>query len=147
MYPSLSAIQVAEIVYKAIMESDMKFDNINYKDGVRYLALNWSEQECRTSRLRRVLPRRAGKTDSRPGITGVGPLGPGEGKVCQWIFPTVNLSELEKKMIIANVMKVAVMTMFRTHIYTFDDSYYLQKKGGQIGLRATCCVARLTMIE
>ena len=56
---------------------------------------------------RRVLPRRVGKTGSRPGITGAGPLGSDEGNVCQWIFSTVNVSELEKekKMIIANFMK------------------------------------------
>ena len=50
-------------------------------------------------------------------------------------------------MIVASVMRIAVITMFRTHIYTFDDVFIVQKKGGPIGLRATCCVARITMIE
>ena len=50
-------------------------------------------------------------------------------------------------MIIANVLMVAVRTMFKTHIYHFDNSYFLQLKGGPIGLRGTCAVARLTMVE
>jgi hypothetical protein len=37
--------------------------------------------------------------------------------------------------------------MFHTHIYQFNGNYYLQQKGGPIGLRATCCTARLTMVE
>lgn len=63
------------------------------------------------------------------------------------MFLRVTLTVLEKKMILANVKRVAVTTMFHTHVYTFDNAYYLQKKGGPIGLRSTCAVARLTMIE
>ena len=36
--------------------------------------------------------------------------------------------------------------MFCTHIYKFDNKFYLQQRGGPIGLRGTCAVARLTMI-
>ena len=58
----------------------------------------------------------------------------------------MELSELQKKKVIARVLQVAVKTMFRTHVYKFDTKYYLQQQGGPIGLRATCAVARLTMI-
>ena len=30
LYPSLHAIEVAEIVYKAVMETNIKFENINW---------------------------------------------------------------------------------------------------------------------
>ena len=43
-------------------------------------------------------------------------------------------------------MHTAVMTLFKTHCYTFGGKYYLQKQGGPIGLRSTCCIARLVMI-
>ena len=33
LHPSLSAIQVAEIIYKAIMETDVEFVGINYAEG------------------------------------------------------------------------------------------------------------------
>ena len=35
LYPSLEAIQVADIVYNAVMETEIEFKNINYQEGVR----------------------------------------------------------------------------------------------------------------
>ena len=136
------------IVYKAKLETEIKFNNIDFKEAVRYIALNWTEMECRTSNIWRLLPRRSKKQGVRPGMTGEGPLGPDEGKKDQWKFPNLGrLTELEKKMILAHVMRIAVLTMFRTHVYSFENRYFLQQIGGPIGLRGTCAVARLTMVE
>ena len=63
----------------------------------------------------------------------------------QWIFKNVTLTSLEKKRIVATVMLIAVEIMFSAHIYTFAGQCYKQKKGGPIGLRSTCAVARLVM--
>ena len=147
LYPSLEAAQVAELVYKAIMKSQVKFENVDYREAVRYIAMNWDEQTCRTSLLARVLPRRRSKQGVRPGVTGVGPMGP-DGSDCEmWRFPRVCLTELEKRRIVATVVQIGVMVMFTTHVYQFGGKYYLQKAGGPIGLRSTCAVARLTMLE
>ena len=54
--------------------------------------------------------------------------------------------ELEKKQVLAKVMKTAVLAIFKTHTYSFAARFYLQTKGGPIGLRSTCCVARLIMM-
>ena len=43
-------------------------------------------------------------------------------------------------------MKTAVLAIFKTHTYRFGSKFYLQAKGGPIGLRSTCCVARLVMM-
>ena len=40
LYPSLSEIQVAEIIYKAIMETEVGFQGINYLEGAKYIVLN-----------------------------------------------------------------------------------------------------------
>ena len=37
LYPSLDAVQVAEIIYKAIMETDVGFIGINYAEGAKYM--------------------------------------------------------------------------------------------------------------
>ena len=125
-----------------MIETEIKFRNIYYKEAVRYIALNWTEMECKMSKIRKLLPWRTKKQGVRPGMTGEGPLGPDEGKKVQWEFPNVGrFSELEKKMILAHVMRIAVLTMFRTHIYSFENRYFLQQRGGLIGLRATCAVA------
>ena len=49
-------------------------------------------------------------------------------------------------MVIATVMQKNVLALFKTHTYSFSQKYFLQMKGGPIGLRSTCCVARLVML-
>jgi hypothetical protein len=70
LYPSLDAIEVAQIVYKCIMETDVKFRGVDYQEACRLIALTSSEQECRLGPLRRVLPVRRYVHGSRPGVTG-----------------------------------------------------------------------------
>ena len=60
--------------------------------------------------------------------------------------PNIRLTVREKRMIVATVMKIAVLVLFRTHIYEFGENFYLQSKVGPIGFRSTCCVARLVML-
>ena len=66
----------------------------------------------------------------------------------QWIFPTLRngLTAMEKRLVIAKVLKTSTLAMFKTHTYSFGGKYYLQVKGGPIGLKSTCCIARLVML-
>ena len=147
LYPSLDAVQVAEIIYKAIMETDVGFISINYAEGAKYIAMNSTAQECRISPLRRILPVRSSNKGVRPGVTGVDPMGPEVGDQQQWVLPPrVRLTMREKRMIVATVMKIAVIILFRTHVYEFGGKFFLQKKGGPIGLRSTCAIARIVML-
>ena len=74
LYPSLEAIEVARIVYNAVMESDVKFSGMNYTEAASMIALTSSEQECRLGPLKRVLPTRRSKNGTTLGITGEDPL-------------------------------------------------------------------------
>ena len=147
LYPSLEADEVAAVCYQSVMDSEVSYEGVDYLEAVRYLALNMTEQECRLSPLRRVIPYRRGKTGTRPGITGSGPMGPTRGDTEQWVFRRVTLTENEKRMIIALVIRISVKVMFRSHIYTFGGKLYLQKNGGPIGLRGTCAIARVAMSD
>ena len=82
---------------------------------------------------------------TRPGITGDGPMNGERGDTEQWVFPKITLTKLEKKLLIATVVQLGVLTMFHTHLYQFGGVFYKQCQGGPIGLRGTCCIARLTM--
>ena len=73
LYPSLEAVEVAEIVYNAVMETKIKFENIDWMEGCKYIALTSTAQECRLGPLRRVLPRKRFVPGTRPGITGEDP--------------------------------------------------------------------------
>ena len=87
LYPSLRAQEVAEIVYKAVLETKIKFHGVNWMEACKYIALTSTAQECRIGPLRRVLPRRRCVPGSRPGITGEDPMSKDMGDQEQWSFP------------------------------------------------------------
>ena len=54
-------------------------------------------------------------------------MGPEVGDQDQWSFPEVGeLTSREKRLIVAMVMQIAVLVLFKTHIYTFYGKYFLQ---------------------
>ena len=63
----------------------------------------------------------------------------------QWRFPAVQLTDHEKQMVVATVVRIACEHLFKNHLYEFGRHTYRQRKGGPIGLRATCAIARLVM--
>jgi hypothetical protein len=58
LYPSLSDIEVVIIVYEAVMNSKIRFKNINYHTAEKYVAMHMTGEEQRRSPLARILPRR-----------------------------------------------------------------------------------------
>ena len=63
-------------------------------------------------------------------------------------FPALKypLTEREKKTIVAKTLHTAVLAIFKTHTYSFANRFFLQRVGGPIGLRSTCCIARIVML-
>ena len=145
LYPSLDKGETSRIVGEEMLRSEIVWEDLDYLEGARLIALNRSADWCRTHELRRVLPTRRGKTGSRPGVTGKGPAGPYRGDQEQWRFPVVTLTEKEKRMIVAEVTRITTEVMFDHHLYTFGGQVYKQRGGGPIGLRGTCAIARLVM--
>ena len=95
----------------------------------------------RTSALWRVLPRRTSRGGVRPGVTS----SPDNEE--HWYFPPMEMTETERRMVVAMVVKVGVLIMMNTHVYSWNGESYLQRAGGPIGLRSTCAVARVVMNE
>ena len=146
LYPNLTRQESADEVAEAVMESDLKWEGVNWKEATRFLVLGRDEPWCRSSKLWRVLPRRKYKHGTRPGLTGAGPLGADCDDENQWEFRSgVHLTELDKKRVVAEVMRLAVELMFSTHVYSFGGRCYKQKEGGPIGLRSTYALALVVM--
>ena len=110
------------------MDTDMEFEGLNYMEGARYLALVRTKDWCMKGKLRRVLPSRSKKQGSRPTITGEDPMGPSVNSEKQWDFPNVEISEREKRMIVGEIMRMAVEILFKTHCYSFKGSVFRQKE-------------------
>ena len=146
LYPSMTKRESADEVASAVLESNIKWEGINWKEATRFLVLGRDETWCRGSKLWRVLPRRMYNHGTKPGLTGAGPMGANPDDENQWQFKRdMNLTEPEKKTIMAEVLRLAVEIMFDTHIYSFGGHFYKQKEGGPIGLRSTCALARVVM--
>ena len=58
LYPNLKWLEAGEETFQAVMESDLVWEGINWKEGVRYLALARGYSWCSTNKLRRVLSAR-----------------------------------------------------------------------------------------
>ena len=69
-YQALKDMEVADICYKAILNSSIIFNNINYLRASIYVAMNLTSDEAKIHPLGRVLPKRVHKTGSRPWVTG-----------------------------------------------------------------------------
>ena len=57
------------------------------------------------------------------------------------------MTEWEKEEILAQVLAITVDILFKNHLYSFGGNTFRQIKGGPIGLRATCAIARMVMCE
>ena len=95
----------------------------------------------------RVIPWRSQKTGPGPSLTGPAPQAAEAEEEEQWSFPSVALTKLEKKKIVAEVMRIAVEAVFSTHVYQFGGRYYHQTEGGPIGLGDTGTIARVVMAD
>ena len=128
LYPSMDTKGVGDVVREAVRKSDIDWRGVDYMEAVRYIALNWTEEQCRGSKLRKVLPWRRKNNGTRPGIRGAGPKGPNRGDTDQWVFPRVVLSEEDKLEIIGTVLCIATTAMFQHHYYSFGGrgTYWAQ---------------------
>ena len=122
---------VCQGCYQAIVKSRIRFNNINFKKALLYLAINMNKTDQRTSPLWRVLPRRTSRGGVRPGVTSF----PENEE--HWYFPPMSMTEAEKRMVVAMVVKVGILVMMNTHVYSWNGHSYLQRAGGPIGLRST----------
>ena len=88
LYPNLVDVEIANHCYNAIIKSGVKFNNINYRKALLYLAINMHKTDQRTSPLWRVMPRRTSGGGVRPGVTA------NPDKEQHWYFPPMNLTEM-----------------------------------------------------
>ena len=124
LYPSLDVGEVGKIVEEEVLRTKIQWEDLDYLEGTRMIVLNRSSEYCRGHKLSRVLPVRRKRTGTRPGVTGKGPLGPDRGDQEQWRWPNVKLTEEEKTLIVAEVIKIVTEVMFNNHLYTFGGRRY-----------------------
>ena len=68
-----------------------------------------------------------------------------EMKETKWTYTKTEYTEEERRLIIAEVVRIAVETVFKNHLYAWGAGVRLQDKGGAIGEALTQVVARIVM--
>ena len=121
LYPSLSDIEVALIVFEAIINSDIKFENVDFHMAGKYVAMHMTEEEQRVSPISRILPRRTAKGGVRPGVSS----DPRNDE--HWSFPDAKRTELEEKILVAMAVQIGVIAVMNTHQYSFCGKTFLQR--------------------
>ena len=156
LYPSLKIEEVKKIIREMVVraqdEGKVSFEEVDFHEVGKYLAIACTREEINNNRLSEVVPK---KTANNRGPT----PGPAyweddlrdtyvDGKktrVPKWEKAREPTKQEGHKMIALMIQK-AVETVMGNHTYRFDGRIYKQKDGGPIGDEMSQAVARLTMI-
>ena len=126
---------MAKIVGKLVEESEVSFQEVNYRSLGKYLAIHLSPETIRDNNLKSVIPK---KVKSGGPVAGVAFLATDQHRdkteKWDWSGKRKNPSSIQKKNLLARAMEVAVITIMENHLYQFDGKVYRQSEGGPIGL-------------
>ena len=145
LYPSLDPILTSELIYRAVLETEIEFQNIDYKEVSTYLAVVLNQSEARKMKIAHLLPVRRNRQGQKPKITGKSCLGPESCHDQHWVYPRSQYSDQEKKSLFARAIQIATRFLFTNHLYQFASKYFLQRSGAPIGVRLSCAAARVVM--
>ena len=137
------------------MTFKVRLSGIDWREAQTFLASNMSELEIKSEGLKDLVPARLWKRGARPSKTttelGARKLDPTKDppvdqRPTKWASTDPDrLSEHQKRRLISKVVGVAVLTVFRHHMYQFNGEVFSQDGGAPIGLRLTSICARIVM--
>ena len=131
LFPSLDDLETVNACYKAILDTEVELDNFNYKKGLECVAMHYTKEEVLVNPLRRVLPTRTFNKGARPGVTG--PV-----EEDKYDHKDLEVTDFKRKLTIAAVVKVAVVVMMNTQLYTFNAKYSNYRPQGDLCLCKNC---------
>ena len=151
LYPSLLAVPSTDIIVEVFMQNELKIEGVNYTEAGKYLTINLSAAEIDELGLKEVVCTRAKVGGRCPGMTTaeiMGKLYREEGEDAQSLFnpPKKQPTDGEKKIMLAQVVRVAMLAVLQNHTYQFNKEARLQSDGGPIGLELAGAMARVVML-
>ena len=144
LYPSLEAEETAQICASMIVKSGVWFEAIDWEEAGLYIFLT-GRSDCVSSEC---IPSMKYSSGPQPSITTAEVLGPLIREKDKSKFnpsvrdPTVQ----EKKTILHQLLKTAIVTVMKNHTYKWNGEVRLQSTGGGIGDKLAQAAARLVMI-
>ena len=145
LYPELRKEEVIKVVGKLLEETGVTFENVDYRQLGKYLAIHLSPEEIDRNNLKSVVPKKVKNRKAGVAFLESDQDRQGEDK-WDWRGKRKDPSILQKKKMIARSMEIAVTIIMENHLYQFDGKVFRQKDGGPIGLEITGVLARLVML-
>ena len=132
-----------KICKQRVEKSEMKWEGVDYRWALVYLALTCTNKDKVDNKLQGIIPRRKSNKNDPPTVL----TSHTDEIVERWWYPTPpeKLTKEQKKLVMACVVEQMVRVVFNTHYYEWEGQFYKQIFGGPIGLRATGPVARILM--
>ena len=144
LYPSIDIDFAVEKCVEMIIESDVKFQNVNTDELGLYLSLTVDKRDLERERLSEYCATRKRK-GKKPTITGCGVKDKDLERWECWNKPAKKPEEGELKRVVAFALGVAMRTVLKNHIFRFNDEIRKQASGGAIGVKAAGDIAALFM--
>ena len=147
IYPSLDIDFTVDCVCELFLSSDVDIDGINYKELSLYLSLNKDDQQLRDIGMDQYCPKRRSNRGRRPNITGCGTTESDDDRHRPWVFPDISGMDYQtKKRMVAEALRIVLVTVLRSHTYEFAGQIKRQSRGGPIGMELTGVVAQVFMV-
>ena len=147
LYPNLNADITAEAIRLEVVESEAKFEGVNYFEAGKYIAINTQPWEARKMGVENLIPRRRYNRGPKPKITGEGSMSNGTDDDSQWVRKNKTFSDSEKAKLMGACLKIGTKAVFDNHCYKFGPKLYKQVYGGPTGLRITGGGAEVRMLR
>ena len=147
LYPNLKHKESSKMCADMIKNCPASFSNINYKAAGVFVAVQCTTLEIKESGLSTVVPGRRHKKGNFPGlVTDELNTRHGEDTVPTKFLPLrSDLTEEEKRRLLAKVVEVSVLAILRNHVYSWKGDTWLQSCGVPTGLRLSGIIGRVCM--
>ena len=144
LYPSLDIDEVAEVVGEMVKKSDIELEGVNYEETSLYLAIMKDDKQLKDKGIKDLCPTRKQKLGRKPTLTGQA-ITSDKDRQSIWQPARRKPKKEEKKVLIAEAIKVVLIFIMKNHLYSFANKKKRQGKGGPIGLVLTDATAKIYM--
>ena len=141
LYPSLDIDEVAEVVGEMVKKSDIELEGVNYEETSLYLAIMKDDKQLKDKGIKDLCPTRKQKLGRKPTLTGQA-ITSEKDRQSIWQPARRKPKKEEKKILIAEAIKVVLIFIMKNHLYSFANKKKRQGKGGPIGLVLTDATAK-----
>ena len=130
LYPNLDKIVTGEIMYQAVIHSDVRFEGFDYERLAVFLFLNIGETLLIKCGLEDCIPRRRFSDTSARSLSAKS-----NRDLYEWTVNSFKFTQELKKEMIARMIQLETIVLISSSCYSFGGKLYLQKKGAGIGER------------